>query len=100
MTVIQHRMKIEIYYDGRMVDSISNTLRLEYEERVEMQLIEALEPFDKDLSRFDYTINVFFSEDYHSLSIYMEGLPNKLTRMTEFAIAKVRNEKPVFADLE
>lgn len=93
-------MKLEIYYDGHKVDSISGELRSAYEERVEMQLIEALEPHDQVLSRFDYTINICFSEDYESLTIFLDGLTPLLTKITEDSISRVLYEKPVYAYLE
>lgn len=92
-------MKLNIYYNERKVYSISDALRKVLEERVEPQLVEALAPFDKELSAYKYSINIAVSEDYQSIIILMEGLSDELTKLTEAAIVKVLSYQPSLANV-
>lgn len=91
-------MRLKVYYNGQQVNTVTNELRRMLEERVEMQLIEALMPFDHLIAAYDYTIKICFSENYESIIIIMDGLPDQLAKTTEQAIARVINEKPVYVE--
>lgn len=92
-------MKIKIYYDGRRTDSISASLQLALEEKVELPLIEALSPFENELSAYDYTVNISLSADYNSILILMDGLSDNLRKRTEESITRTLACNMVFADL-
>lgn len=93
-------MRIAVFYKNEKVNSISFALRLALEEGVEMQLIEALESFDNELSKHNYTINISFSEGYQSVKIYYTGLPEDLKQIIGESTAKVfRKKSPILIDI-
>lgn len=93
-------MRIAIFHKNEKVDSISFALRLALEEGVEMQLIEALESFDNELSKHNYTINIAFSEGYQSVKIYYTGLPQDLKKIVDECTTKVfRVKSPLLVDV-
>lgn len=91
-------MKIKIYYDGQSIDSITDSMQQALEEKVELQLIEALSPFNDELSDKNYTIHILFEKDYESLIILLDGLSDELTKIIENSITVVFSESAVLAE--